>query len=215
MKSRHGFGILIVLTFINFGYAGSFNHESSDLSDRIKKDTAKIKAAFCEDDIAANEYLKDRLKPIRTNFKRINSITQWTSVLKKDIEGESAEGGEATFFFKGKRLEKVLARHYGEMGQALIEYYLMNGQLSFVFQKDYKYNRPMFYDIKAMKENNDTEAFDFNKSEIMENRNYFEKGHLFHIVNSQDCGAPFSSEYMAEEEKSIQDDFKRLMELLK
>lgn len=49
----------------------------------------------------------------------------------------------------------------------------------------------------------------------MENRNYFEKGHLFHIVNSQDCGAPFSGEYMAEEEKSIQDDFKRLMELLK
>ena len=106
MKSRHGFGILIVLTFINFGYAGSFNHESSDLSDRIKKDTAKIKAAFCEDDIAANEYLKDRLKPIRTNFKRINSITQWTSVLKKDIEGESAEGGEATFFFKGKRWKR-------------------------------------------------------------------------------------------------------------
>lgn len=215
MKSRLGFGIVIVLTFINLGYAGNFNHEFSDFSVRITKDTAKIKAAFHEDDIAANEYLKDRLKPIQSNFKRINSITQWTSILKRDIEGESAEGGEATFFFKGKRLEKILARHYGEMGQALIEYYLLNGQLSFVFQKDYKYNRPMFYDTKAMKENNDSEAFDFKKSEITETRNYFEKGDLFHIVNSQDCGAPFSGEYMAAEENSIQDDFKRLMELLK
>lgn len=73
----------------------------------------------------------------------------------------------------------------------------------------------MFYDVKAMKENNDTEAFDFKKSEIMETRNYFEKGHLFHIVNSQDCGAPFSGEYIAEEDKSMQEDFKRLMKLLK
>lgn len=215
MKGRYGLGILILLVFINFGYAKSFNDEFSGHADKITKDTAKIKAASHEDDIAANEYLKDRLKPIQTNFKRINSITKWTSIQKKSIEGESAEGGEATFFFKGKHLEKVLAIHYGEIGQALIEYYLLNGQLSFVFQKDYKYNRPMFYDVKAMKENNDTEAFDFKKSEIMETRNYFEKGHLFHIVNSQDCGAPFSGEYMAEEEKSMQEDFKRLMKLLK
>ncbi len=37
----------------------------------------------------------------------------------------------------------------------------------------------MFYDTKAMKENNDSEAFDFKKSEITETRNYFEKGIFF------------------------------------
>lgn len=215
MKSRYAFGIFILLVFINFGYAGSFNDEFSGHSGKIKKDTVKIKAASHEDDIAANEYLKDRLKPIQANFKRINSITKWTSIRKKSIEGESAEGGEATFFFKNNRLEKILARHYGEMGQRLIEYYLLNGQLSFVFQKDYQYNRPIFYDVKAMKENNDTETFDFKKSEIMETRNYFEKGNLIHVVDSQDCGAPFSGEYMAEEEKSMREDLKRLLKLLK
>lgn len=106
MKSRHGLGIIIVLTFINFGYAGSFNHESSDFSDRIKKDTAKIKAAFHEDDIAANEYLKDRLKPIRTNFKRINSITQWTSVLKKTLRANLLKGEKLLFSLKAGVLKR-------------------------------------------------------------------------------------------------------------
>ena len=215
MKNKYLQGLFILLIVTNFGYAGSFYRDLPNVSTIRKKDTARIKASFNEEDIEANEYLKKRLKPIQANFKRINSITKWTVVKKKDIEGESAEGGEATYYFKNNRLEKVMARHYGETGQVLTEYYLMNGKLSFVFEKDYKYNRPLFYDVKAMKENNDTEAFDFEKSEIIETRNYFENGSLLHIVNSQDCGAPFSGDYMREQDKSLKDDFKRLLKLEK
>ncbi len=67
--------------------------------------------------------------------------------------------------------------------------------------------------IKAMKENNDTESFDFEKSEIEENRNYFEKGKLLHAINSLDCGAPFSSDYIAEEEKRFSESFQKLLKL--
>lgn len=203
---------VIFLLFINISsvYAGGLQ-----LTFIPQNDTISIKESLNEDDMDTNEYLKNRLKHIQVNFKRINSITKWTSIKKKSIEGESAEGGEATYYYKNKRLEKIMARHYGETGQVLIEYYLLNGNLSFVFEKDYKYNRPLFYDEKAMKENNDTEAFDFEKSEITETRNYFEKGSLIHIVNSQDCGAPFSGKYMNEEDKRMKDDFKRLLRLEK
>ncbi|AZA93111.1 Uncharacterised protein [Chryseobacterium nakagawai] len=211
MKNKYLQSLLILLVTFHFGYAGNLPYKFS----LVKEDTIRIKESLNEVDIDANEYLKDHLKPIQDNFKRINSITEWTSIKKKSIEGESAEGGEAMYYYKNKRLEKIMARHYGELGQVLIEYYLMNGKLSFVFEKDYKYNRPLFYDIKAMKENNDTEAFDFQKSEITDTRNYFEKGSLLHIVNSQDCGAPFSGEYMREEDKSIKDAFQRLLKLEK
>lgn len=209
MKNKYLLVIFILFIAINFAYAG--NH----LTLIPQNDTVRIKESINEEDIEPNEYLKDRLKPIQANFKRINSITKWTSIKKKSIEGESAEGGEASFYYKNKRLEKIIARHYGETGQVLIEYYLLNGNLSFVFEKDYKYNRPLFYDQKTMKENNDTEFFDFEKSEITETRNYFEKGSLIHIVNSQDCGAPFSGQYMEEEDKSMKDDFRRLLKLEK
>lgn len=205
---------LMILLTSHLGYAAKFFHQNSEFP-VIKKDTVRIKESLNEEDIEANEYLKDRLKPIQANFKRINSIAKWTSIKKKSIEGESAEGGEATYYYKNNRLEKIMARHYGETGQSLIEYYLLNGKLSFVFEKDYQYNRPLFYDAKAMKENNDMEAFDFEKSEITETRNYFEGGSLLHIVNSQDCGAPFSRNYMKEQDKSLKDDFKRLLKLEK
>ncbi|MGE8552809.1 MAG: hypothetical protein ACN6OB_02590 [Chryseobacterium jejuense] len=214
MKNKYLQSLFTLLITFQFGYAVNFIPNSSEFS-IVKGDTIKIKESLNEEDIEPNEYLKDRLKPIQTNFKRINSIKKWTSIQKKNIEGESAEGGEATYYYKNKRLEKVMARHYGEMGQVLIEYYLLNGKLSFVFEKDYEYNRPLFYDAKAMKENNDTEAFDFEKSEITETRNYFESGSLLHIVNSQDCGAPFSGDYMREEDKRMKDDFKRLLKLEK
>lgn len=179
----------------------------------IHSDTAKIKKKFNEKDIESNEYLKDRLKSIRSNFKRINSIKKWTTVQKRDIEGESAEGGEAVFYEQKGKLEKITARLYGEMGQVFTEYYLLNGKLSFVFEKNYHYNRPLYYNEKAMKENNDTEAFDFKKSEITESRNYFEKGNLIYIINNEGRGASFSGESISEEQKRISELYEKLLNL--
>lgn len=212
--------LLVVITAIHWSNAATFKTETgkrqlSASLQVIPADTIKIKESFRENDIVVNEYLTDRLKPIRANFKRINSIAKWSSITKKDLEGESAEGGEAVFYEKNGRLEKITARLYGEMGQVLTEYYLLNGNLSFVFEKIYTYNRPLFYDVKAMKENNDTEAFDFKKSEIEENRNYFEKENLVHVTNSLDCGAPFSSDYIEGEQKRISEAFQKLLKLRK
>ncbi|MCT2560897.1 hypothetical protein [Chryseobacterium herbae] len=212
MKTSFFYTLLILVTSISLSRAETYK-KVAEISHLIKSDTIKIKESFNENDIPVNEFLTDRLKPIRSNFKRINSITKWSSIKKKDIEGESAEGGEAVFYEQKGRLEKITERLFGETGQMLTEYYLLNGKLSFVFEKIYKYNRPLYYDVKAMKENNDTEAFDFEKSEIEENRGYFEKGKLIHVSNSLDCGAPFSGDYIAEEEKRFSESFQELLKL--
>lgn len=140
--------LLVVIAAIQWSNAGTFTTETGNRQ-LSTSDTIKIKESFRENDIVVNEYLTDRLKPIRANFKRINSNTKWSSITKRDIEGESAEGGEAVFYEQKGRLEKITARLYGEMGQVLTEYYLLNGNLSFVFEKIYIYNRPLFYDVKA------------------------------------------------------------------
>jgi len=62
-----------------------------------------------------------------------------------------------------------------------------------------------------VKENKDTEAFDFDKSEIIEDRSYFENGKLLHQINNQDCGSPFSDNYLPEAQKSIKTDFDKLI----
>jgi len=176
----------------------------------VTTDTIELKETFNEEDLPVNEYLTDRLKPIRANFKRINSITNWTSIDTEELS-ESTEGGEAKFYYQNGQLEKIVTRHYGESFQLLTEYFLLNGQLSFVFEKRYKYNRPLYYDTTAMKENNDSEAFDFDKSEIIENRSYFENEKLLHQISNQDCGSPYADYYLLKEQKRIKEDFDRLI----
>ncbi|AIM37633.1 hypothetical protein KO02_13820 [Sphingobacterium sp. ML3W] len=176
----------------------------------LQKDTIQIRETFNKEDLTVNEYLTGRLKPIRANFKRINSIANWTSIITEDI-WESTEGGVAKYYYLNGTLEKILSRHLGETGQLLTEYYLQDGQLSFVFEKSYQYNRPIYQDATLMKELGDTEIFDMAKSQITEDRNYFENGELIHQFSNLDCGAPFASDYLLQEQKRINEDFNRLM----
>ncbi|HEY4877428.1 MAG TPA: hypothetical protein VIH86_17745 [Puia sp.] len=164
-----------------------------------------ISESHNESDLAGNEYLQSNLKPIRENFKRINSILKWTSVVTKE-NNESTEGGETKFYYLNG-LQKIIVRQFGETFQNLKEYYLLNGNLSFVLEKSYKYNRPIYYDSTAMKENDDTTIFDMNKSEIVEIRSYFLNGKLIHQINNQDCGSPFYDEYLLGEQKRITSEF--------
>ena len=177
---------------------------------KVKNDSTELKETFNEEDLPSNEYLNEILEPIRSNFKKINSITKWTTIKTKDI-WETTEGGEAKFYYLNGQLEKIISRNYGETFQLLTEYYLLNGQLSFVFEKLHKYNRPIYHDSTAMKEMNDTEIFDIEKSDIIEDRSYFDKGKLLHQISSGDCGAPFSNDYLLKEEMRIIGDFNKLI----
>lgn len=183
------------------------------LKDSLMKDIIKIQEIFNKECLPVNDYLTERMKPIKANFNRINSIANWTSICSKDI-WESTEGGVAKYYHLNGKLEKILTRHFGETGQLLTEYYLLDGQLSFVFEKSYQYNRPIYQDATLMKELGDSEIFDMAKSQITEDRNYFENAELLHKLSSLDCSAPFAPTYLLKEQKRINDDFNRLMEYL-
>ena len=165
-------------------------------------------------DIVYEEYLGERLKPIRANFERINNTTEWTSIDKRKLN-QSTEGGAATYYFLKDTLLKVVAIHFGETGKNIQEFYTKNGQLSFVFEQRYQYNRPITWDSTTMNENNDSETFDINKSEIIEDRSYFENGELIRQINNQDCGSPFAQDYLKEEQVRLKAEFEKLKERLK
>jgi hypothetical protein len=152
------------------------------VTDNLLKDTVFLKETAGMEDTAVTG-LSSAVMPVKENFKRINSIAVWTKVVKKDLEA-SAEGGEAAFYYLNEKLEKITTRHYGETFQKLTEYYLLNGALSFVFEKTMKYNRPFYYDTAAMIANNDNQVFDIKKSELDEIRSYFANGKLIQQFNS-------------------------------
>lgn len=179
------------------------NYGSADtLLDPIKQQTAACKA----DSVSHIE----QLKLIRENCRRINSITHWSAVKTEELF-ETTEGGKATYYYQNGRLEKITTQNFGETYQQIREYYLMDKQLCFVFEKSFQYNRPMYYDTTAMKENNDTEAFNMDKSKITETRSYFLKGKLFRR-NVNDISTSHNVKDSLEEEKGIMlGDFQRII----
>ena len=116
--------------------------------------------------------------------------------------------------FSDNGLEKIIARQFGEGGQNLTEYYLLNGALSFVFDKSISYNRPIYYDSLAMIENNDNQYFDLKMSEFVEERFYFERGKLIHIINDLDCGAPMEEGFLKKEEQRVAAKFDLILKSL-
>ncbi len=153
-------------------------------------------------------------KTAKEDYRRINEISRWTSVVTRSPE-RSLEGGEAKFYFTGTRLEKIIVRDYGEMYQQLTEYYLRNGQLSFVVEEKANYNMPFYLDSTAAAAAGETEFFDIQKSEVIETRYYFEDGALANLVSPQDCGAPWAAGFIKDEEKRLKGELKSLQLLLK
>jgi len=163
-----------------------------------------------KEDTSVNEYLTDKLKPIKENFKRINAIKNWTSIDTQKL-WETTEGGEAKFYYQKGQLEKIVTYHFGETFQAVTEYYLLDEQLSFVFRKLELYNRPFYYDLAMMKENNDNEMYDSEKSEIIEDRCYFENGKLIHHIKKQSGGKSPFYDNSYDEKEGIITDFEKLI----
>jgi hypothetical protein len=172
-----------------------------DKSENESKDTLIV-----EDDF---EYMFEKLNPIRKYVIKIDSLKEWSLVLKRDIYF-TAEGGEVTFYNWNGKLKKVITTEYGETFQKHSKYYLKNDTLLFAFEKVIKYNRPIYHDSITMREMGDNEVFDFDESLIIETESYFEKGKLIRSLDNQDCGAPYNEEYRNEERKRIFKEFKEL-----
>lgn len=172
-------------------------------------DTPAPEVMFERKDTALPNALIKRLKPIRENFKRINAITKWSKV-DTAYPGNALEGSEARLYYCNGKMEKITARYLGETYQQIDEYYLLNGNLSFVFEKTYRYNRPIYYDSATMKAAQDTVGFDFDKSTIIEARSYFENGRLFYRLNNKNNPSAITIGYLLQEQKRILADFERL-----
>ena len=148
---------------------------------------------------------------IRENFLRINAKTNWTKIDTLEL-WVSAEGGDALFFYESDTLAKIRARYAGETWQGVEEYYFLAGQLSFVYEKDIRYNRPVTWDSVAMKENGDNQVFDFDKSKITEVRSYFVKGSIFKQLASENGAVELSPEQIETESARLIQAYQSLLD---
>jgi hypothetical protein len=97
--------ILTFLTLIGCNDNGEKSVSQNDRLELVPEPDKDLREKYeqqekdsLKSDTVFEEYLGERLKPIRANFKRINEITEWTSVDKRKLN-QSTEGGAATLLF--------------------------------------------------------------------------------------------------------------------
>lgn len=122
---------------------------------------------------------------IREKYGAIEYNLKYYKEVKKDLMGESTEGGELKGFTKDGELKKIIASYYGEMGKLTEEYYFSDKKLFFGFTTAYEYNKPInFEDSKVERKienryyfNNDLliKWLDPNKNEVSES-GFLQKG---------------------------------------
>lgn len=122
------------------------------------------------------------IKNIRAMYKDIRDHYETYDTTAAEVWDESTEGGEVIGYYDDGDLKLMEVWLYGETRRSKTEYYYNNGQLFFVFDVDYKYNRPIYWDEETAAQNNDTEAFDDDKTVILENRYYFKDEQLIRWI---------------------------------
>src|SRR3954468_12279502 len=127
---------------------------------------------------AAEPSIDEKIKSIRVKYAQIEKGLKSSRAVKRDLPGESAEGGELTAWFKDRSVEKLSAKFLGETGKALEEYYFWDSELIFVFRVEWRYTKPMSGVTKSR----------------TKDRYYFDSGKLIQWLNADKKRLPLNDE---------------------
>jgi hypothetical protein len=187
--------------------------ENSELRTiHFDRDTILLHETFNEDDYFLKELRTGQeYQIIRENFKRINSITDWVHIDKRELNITS-DGGGVIYYYSDKGLEKIVTRHFGETYQVLIEYYLLDGELFYVYEKLFGYSRPYFWDETQLAETIDKRIID-ELTEIQLDVSYFADRQILDKFETGAGLSPFARDYMEEEQLRLLNNFDFLMKL--
>ena len=150
-------------------------------------------------DTVFEEYLGDRLKPIRDKLKPLSNRQEWTAVDKRKIKTINGNGA-AVYYFLDQELKKIRLLENTDSTDRFVEFYLEDQNLFFVFERQ--------TDNHELK--NDPEFY-----EPFEDSLFFDQGQLIRIKSNMDCGAPFAKDYRQEEQVRLQTEFEKLKGRLK
>ncbi len=123
----------------------------------------------------------DDLKSLRADVARIERELPALTARSHDIMGQSAEGGEARGWFRGKTLVKIGSTFGGESGRASRTYWLRNGNPITLLVRRENYDKPLSGRVKSR----DDEQFYFGRARVVGHFHNSKSAPLSAKANSQ------------------------------
>lgn len=147
--------------------------------------------------IHAQDAKDTRIQHIRTVYADTEGGLKKCSTVKREIEGQSTEGGELTAYLRRTEVVKLDAVYFGESGKATEAYYLEEGRVVFILRTDMVYDKPLSGVVKSR----------------TEERFYFAEGELITWLDEAKKPVPLPSAVGVEKAKEMLDRAKLLLEL--
>lgn len=131
---------------------------------------------------------------ISKKVQRINDSLKAYTTVEKDVYDESTEGGVLIAYYDhSKKLKKIAATYYGEMGKAEIDYYFVDKKVLFVLKREYTYDKPMYIE-GSQTVSVQTSEYYFANNRMIRWKNY-----------NNELVAPNSDEFIQEEKQRLED----------
>jgi len=143
---------------------------------------------------------EEQVKKIRKWFSTINTDLKDYTLVEKDVEDESTEGGFIKAYYNNDKLILMHCEFYGEMGNLVEDYYYNNEKLFFVFAIRNNYSSPVYEEVEKT----------ISKEE---NRYYFNNDKMIRWIDAKSVKIVKSSDYFIKTGKSIFDESVRLLEV--
>src|SRR5258708_8663995 len=112
------------------------------------------------------------IREIQKQVQQIRTDTVKYRVVDNDIDGESTEGGDDTFYYAGNQLRKATVEFFGETGKWGMVYYFAQGKMIFAIGRNTRYTKPFYID-------------NYDIGMIKTDRYYFQNGRLFRCIDEK------------------------------
>ncbi len=149
---------------------------------------------------------------IRKQFIYVNDNLSKMEKRKFEVMDQSTEGGEGIQYFDEGELVKLSFKLYGESGKLTRDIYFKNQELIFVYDQKSIYNRSIYLDDTTAKETGLITSFSPNKTNIMEDRFYFDDQRLIRWIDSDGSHRHQGDSAFSNVERAIIDDVEHLLQ---
>ncbi|UPK71411.1 hypothetical protein [Chitinophaga filiformis] len=114
------------------------------------------------------------LQHIKERYQEVNKNISSYRMARVDLPDISTEGADLEGYFTGDTLQLMVHTIYGEMGKMRLEVYYEKGAPVFYYDRDYKYEVPMY-----------DSTFEQHKMAVKEYRGYFYKGKMIRLIDEK------------------------------
>ena len=96
--------------------------------------------------------IENKIAQIRKDYTSTNAVKNYVVKEIEDSE-KSTDGGAIKYYFQNGTIKKIITEYYSESWNSLIEYYIKNGKVYFIYDRTQKYNVPYYINANWYKEN--------------------------------------------------------------